>query len=143
MHALTLDGLDMRELTADELHAVSGGWSMLGAGLTLGGTLLGIAAIVVGTIGAPFWAVVAGAVAIGGAALAGLAYAADVYTEIQQSTPHGTVTIEELIPTSTTQNQALQESTTALYSSSDLSSAEAAGEADMSYIGSCDAAEFG
>jgi hypothetical protein len=90
MRELTMDELTMRELTLPELRLVSGGWTVFGAAATLGLTLAGIAGIVIGVIGAPIWAVVAGAVGIGVAATAGLVYAYDTYKDIsesQQSTP--------------------------------------------------------
>jgi hypothetical protein len=134
MRELTMNEFSMRELTSSEVEQVSGGWSILGAGLALAGTLAVIAGIVIGTVGAPFWVVIAGAVGIAGAALGGLAYAADALTEYQQSTPHGTVTIEELTPTEQAQTLSMVETNGTLGQVGDLTDAINATIGDMPTI---------
>jgi hypothetical protein len=148
MRELTMDGLSMRELNAQEVQLVSGGWTPFGLALAVGGTLLAIAGIVLATaVAVPTLVILGTAAAITGAALAGFGLIYDATYEAihsqQQSTPHGTVTIEEIQQTNNTPNENAVDTTAALSADTDYNSALGTVEADMSEIEYADVSLYG
>jgi uncharacterized membrane protein YebE (DUF533 family) len=142
MQELTISDLTMRELTREEISQVGGGWTTKGAAMVLGGALVGIAGIIVATLGAPIWLAVGTGAAVLGAAVSALGYAYDVYSEVQQHTPTGTVTVEELIPENAPTTEQVAPSTSTISTSSDLTTEVNAAAADMGYIGYMDEEEY-
>jgi lactobin A/cerein 7B family class IIb bacteriocin len=148
MRELTMDGLSMRELNAQEVQLVSGGWTPFGLALAVGGVLLGIAGAVLAlAAAAPVLIILGAAAAITGAGLAGFGVIYDatydaIHTQ-QQSTPVGTITIEELQQTNNTPTESAVDTTAALAADTDYNSAVADVIGDMSYISSVDQADYG